>query len=340
MNRTSLPINMPKVKLNVLANRTFGVELEVVGITQDDAMEALQNKGYNTCHGRNYDFWSVVNDVSLRCNDCIDNHRYGCTHRAEIVTPILSGEEGLFELGFMLNTLKEAGAYTNETCGTHVHVGAVDIEDNLYAQSILMHRYVGFGFDKAAGRYSPEYAPVMLDHDEIAQYVNECSTSNGSRYNAVNLINLTGSKKTVEFRQLAGTLDYNTLEQWICAVTNLVEEVKDANGCFLCDTTDHQPDVCDDCSYSHCSNHTHCTHCSACDDYICENDYRHESYECPYCEETRCNNDCNDDYHGNYCEDHMLDFCGEGCPSCEEIEYLWRQYCRFMGNLGHNVREF
>ena len=330
-------LTMPRKLLMTPAERTFGVEIEVVGMSRSQAYDILRQYGYDVTFGKDYLLWSVVDDGSLDCNDCLEDGRWGCPHRAEIVSPILRGEEGLLEIAFVLDILKNNGAYTNHTCGTHVHVGARDIKNNKYAQTTLMTRYVGFGFDKAAGRVCDQYAPVYYQQKYIIEYVEECHKSYGDRYNAINLTNLKGTKGTVEFRQLAGTTDFNNLLTWICAVTNLVEEVKDAEGCYKCNTSDHQVAVCDECQEECCPDENHTTHCDMCGLDYCDRD-SHTTWNCWECGDERCINDDLSDYHGNYCSEHSNSFCGEECYLCEEEQYKWNHYTRFMREMGHTIR--
>lgn len=316
MTSKVMPIQVPSKQLTNVADRTFGVEIEVVGTPLSVVRKALDKYGFKTQYEKSYDVWSVVEDVSLSCDDCIDDVPGYCYHRAEIVSPILTGDEGLFELGFMLKTLREIGAYTNKTCGTHVHVGAVDYIGNLYTQAVVMTRYAGLGFDKAAGRVSEDYAPVMYDAEDIAKYVEECDRGWGDRYNAINLTNLRLSKRTIEFRQLAGTLDYNTLQRWVCAVTNLVHEAAEGEGCHLCLSKDHTYEFCQRCSTGYCSGTEHDIFCEACDSWKCNT---HTTWNCPVCGGFRCVDDYYSDDHRHYCYTHHHEFCGtETCPRCDK----------------------
>jgi hypothetical protein len=102
------------------ANRNFGVELEIVGISRSAAVQAIQLAGI-ACFDMGYthavhSHWKVVSDSS------VDGGR-GC----EVVSPILSGEAGLEEVAKVCKALTAAGAKVNRTCGLHVHVAARDL---------------------------------------------------------------------------------------------------------------------------------------------------------------------------------------------------------------------
>ena len=111
---------------SLTTNRTFGVEIEMVNLTQRQTQEALVNAGVPCqhtiyTHDVPVGFWRVVSDGSLRHLNCVDC----CTeHTSEVVSPILSGISGLIQVVKVLWALKRAGADANYTCGIHVHVDA------------------------------------------------------------------------------------------------------------------------------------------------------------------------------------------------------------------------
>lgn len=133
-----------------LPTRTFGVEIEIIGLSQYAATRILQRAGINAVNEEDYDSGS---NGSCDCPDCqangdynpdyepsrpdietdwivkYDGSVYGNDHdgSCEVTTRILSGEEGLAELRKGVDALRAAGATVNETCGLHVHVGARDL---------------------------------------------------------------------------------------------------------------------------------------------------------------------------------------------------------------------
>jgi hypothetical protein len=92
------------------SNRTFGVELEVAGIDEYEAEDALTKIGITK--------WSFKEDGSISCNK---------GKGVEVVSPILCGKAGLKQVEKVCKALTDAGAVVNSSCGLHVHVGAADL---------------------------------------------------------------------------------------------------------------------------------------------------------------------------------------------------------------------
>ena len=96
---------------------TFGIEIECVGLSTSGAEQALVAAGVQ-CENRGYNhsarpIWKVVHDGSL-------HSRNGS---CEVVSPVLSGSDGLTEVRTVMKVLRDAGARINESCGMHIHIG-------------------------------------------------------------------------------------------------------------------------------------------------------------------------------------------------------------------------
>lgn len=99
--------------------RKFGVELEMVGITKSQAVQALRLVGINV-HSESYNHttsrhWKIVPDGSL-------------SNGFEVVSPILVGEAGLEQLRTVCTALDDMGGLVNRNCGYHVHFDAADLQ--------------------------------------------------------------------------------------------------------------------------------------------------------------------------------------------------------------------
>lgn len=111
-----------------IPDRTFGVELEVAGLSQEQAFLVLRMAGlpvedpyrHEPTHIR-MEKWRFHGDGSIQ--DTRNNVR----RAVEVVSPILSGAKGLKQVRKACAALVKAGAYVNESCGLHVHVGAQDL---------------------------------------------------------------------------------------------------------------------------------------------------------------------------------------------------------------------
>ena len=125
-----------------LKDQYFGVEVEMTGLTREDAAQALAAYfGTEARHtGGFYDAWSVtdtkrkvwklMSDSSIRTEvpsgdgcgyESIDDNDY----RVEMVTPKLPYSR-LPVLRDCLRVLAQAGAKVNDSCGIHVHVDAAN----------------------------------------------------------------------------------------------------------------------------------------------------------------------------------------------------------------------
>jgi len=106
---------------DTLATMTFGIELEFVCITRQQAARAIHAVVGGTLSGRRFSdveaedgrLWRAVDDSSLQSPD---------GRSAEIVSPILTIDD-IPMLQEIVRSLRRAGARANETCGIHVHLG-------------------------------------------------------------------------------------------------------------------------------------------------------------------------------------------------------------------------
>ena len=270
-------IDLKKLASLLPNQTTFGVELEVVGVNQYDAMTYLKEinpllKGYT--HEVPVGGWHVVSDNSLHLDDCDRDKNddfWGCdcwSESLELVSPVLQGFSGFTSLKKATMGLTKAGCYTNHWCGTHVHVGGQEFFDDFNRMWRILDRYVGLGLQMQAGRDGGKYAsPIMPD--DIYEYLRIFEKIRFDNFNAVyrhdmrrtavnfcSLYKNDNAARTVEFRQLAGTTNTETICNWIVAVTNLIEEVRNWAGCAKCNSSDHAGVV----------------FCKPCRDFFCEAD--------------------------------------------------------------------
>jgi hypothetical protein len=117
--------------------QTYGLELEMVGLTTSQIADAINSvdgatyAGHFRYHGSrtlgdrharfdgNDAVWVSESDSSLSCP------RTGLT--AEVVSPILYGREGLAHASRIMRALVRAGGRVNRSCGTHVTMGVQHI---------------------------------------------------------------------------------------------------------------------------------------------------------------------------------------------------------------------
>ena len=123
-----------------MKDQCFGVEVEMTGITREQAAQALAEYfGTTPCHyGGSYDGWSVKDPEGkkwkLVSDASIDGERWTGTgyvaddaraYYVEMVTPKLTYSE-LPRLQECVRRVQEAHAKVNNSCGIHVHVDAAN----------------------------------------------------------------------------------------------------------------------------------------------------------------------------------------------------------------------
>lgn len=194
---------------------TFGVEMECFvnrGAIRTAAEQTGMNyeyEGYN--HRDGHDYFKFVTDGSVR----------GMADPIECVSPVLSGVDGKRALKNACKTLNTAGANINQTCGLHVHIGAAKLTAKQYCNVFVNYAYLEAVIDtfmapsrRANNAY---YATTLQDHIynlEYATSVDGVRSILGSRYHKVNAESY-ARHKTIEFRQHAGTTNFDKIINWV-----------------------------------------------------------------------------------------------------------------------------
>lgn len=166
--------------------------------------------------------WVAMRDGSIQADR---DHR-----GVEIVSPVLKGKEGLEQAQAVLRTLKAWGARVNKSTGLHIHVGA-GFRENLRKLLQLVHLVAQYerALFATTGTRSREHGvyakPVSETYKAIAgatewRQVERAAT----KYQALNLVPLFGSKKTIEFRLFQGTMNATKLGAYIQLVLGLCEK--------------------------------------------------------------------------------------------------------------------
>ena len=241
---------------NFPIGRAFGAEYELgfpkgmretATTLQENAGQDVQSAGYThapTAH------WKLVSDSSVE----IPGRLAG-----ELVSPKLSGEEGLRRIESMLNAvnmLPGGGPAVNRTAGHHVHLDAsrdLSLED---AKKVASAFYI---FEEAFDVLMPESRQAdtndyLWSHrvkmrgeevdalssikrarsfDELVAIFNPDAHGGASRYYKLNMTNLSpahderdGQIKTIEFRQHSATWEAEKSCAWIMLLQLFVEHFK------------------------------------------------------------------------------------------------------------------
>lgn len=235
---------------------TFGVEFEggfktagginiMLTMVRDRGLQIIDNR-HSADHTDHSDAWKVVYDSSI--NDFAET--------CEIVSPVLCGENGWYQLLTMCEIFARVGFGVNRSCGTHVHIGCRDEEWSTIASVAVTYNNAYTAYDsivapsrRGAGRWCKPYSPVNIA--KIANSVRPSDVFRGdgpcadvshttnhyvrSRYHAVNLTAYY-QRKTIEFRQHGGTVEFEKISRWImdkmelitwCRSNRLTEPVTD-----------------------------------------------------------------------------------------------------------------
>jgi len=119
-----------------MKNLTFGIEIELTGISREAAAKAVAGYFGTSAHylGGGYDKWEapdnqgrswfIMNDSSISPETKRQGRRIaaGLDHRLELVSPICTYSD-IETVQEIIRTLRKAGAFANKSCGIHLHIG-------------------------------------------------------------------------------------------------------------------------------------------------------------------------------------------------------------------------
>jgi hypothetical protein len=148
----------------------------------------------------------------------------------EVVSPVLSGEEGLFQVWAVVEYLASVGTQVDRECGLHVHVDASKLtRDQVSAvqrEFLKVERaFYALNAEEAAGRWQSIYCKPLSRMGLAA--------AESDRYLSLNIQNWlrwdrTGrrdGKPTLEFRLFAGSMDPRRVMTAVLLCVSLVAAV-------------------------------------------------------------------------------------------------------------------
>lgn len=236
-----------------MKNQKFGVEIEMTGITRQDAAEAIAEFfGTQAIHvaDRTYDKWvamdqenrkwTIMYDASIAST--INNRvRHSGTSasrdpfKTEMVTPVLEYKD-IEMLQEVVRVLRKRGAKVNSSCGIHIHIdganhnakslrNAINIlaskEDMLYrALNIKENRSsrwckkVNPQIVEKVNQLKPKTLNEMADIWYSQSWDSRSSHYNSTRYHGLNLHNI-WYRGTMEFRLFEATLHAGEIKSYI-----------------------------------------------------------------------------------------------------------------------------
>jgi hypothetical protein len=208
---------------NVPARR-FGVEVEFVGVDPYVAARAITSAGF-PCEYESYNHntrsnWKIVRDGS------IEYHNSNC---GELVSPPLSGSEGIEQVRSVLRALVGAGATVNRSCGLHVHVDANDLGVSQIGS--ILRRYHTYQNEinrfmpasRRNSRWAKSITPELIRQVEGYNTPQALRNNVGyfDRYYAVNVAAF-ARHGTVEFRQHSASVNSSKVAHWIAFCLHFV----------------------------------------------------------------------------------------------------------------------
>ena len=228
-----------------LRAQTFGVEIEMTGITRSKAAKTIAAYfGKESTHyGGTYDTyqagdskgrtWKAMSDSSIKAEKK-NGGRASDLYKTEVVTPILRYED-IEDLQEVLRRLRKAGAIVNESTGIHIHIGAENFtpatlcnllknirskEDILYKAIQVKNSRVYYckktnqALIEMIEKHRPTTREKLADlWYQEAPYGRD-RHYNESRYHGLNL-HAYFTKGTVEFRLFNSTLHAGELKAYI-----------------------------------------------------------------------------------------------------------------------------
>jgi len=214
--------------------RKFGIEIEFYGADRDTVWAAVRAAGLEIRSGGGHSMtdWTLKSDCSI--------HNTGGTDGLELVSPPLSGDDGIEQVRKALAALASVGARINRTCGLHVHHEARDLGANGIARLVRSwfehQRLIDWLVQPsrrgdADNTYCHAWRENLVVAVEQAARRGEVFTGAG-RYTALNLCSFP-AYGTVEVRQHGGTLDFIKIEAWIKLGQALFDAVAQSPGAAL-----------------------------------------------------------------------------------------------------------
>jgi hypothetical protein len=140
----------------------------------------------------------------------------------EIVSPKLTGFDGIVQIVQVLDDLAQRGAEVNSSTGLHIHVDGT----NLDIRDIKKVKQMYIQFEKLFFGAMGEAATTRFHNNIFCKPSHQWipSEDNTDRYRSLNLVNWFqyNQKKTVEFRLFAGNLQPETVVTYLMMCVGLV----------------------------------------------------------------------------------------------------------------------
>ena len=222
-------------------NSKFGIEIEFTGITRQQAARiATEHLGGrasgDTVTAPDGRQWKFTFDGSITCQRRVNGRRTsaGSDHSVELVSPILKYREDIDTLQELVRKLRQAGAFTNNKCGIHIHldgashtaksirnfVNIIASKNDLFYKALQIEpgrmSYCK-KMDEYMVRRMNETKPTTLAQIKNIWYNGSPSTNHyhSSRYHFLNLHSFFTRHHTVELRGFNSELHAGKIRSYI-----------------------------------------------------------------------------------------------------------------------------
>ncbi|WP_250632124.1 amidoligase family protein [Rhodoflexus caldus] len=163
----------------------------------------------------------------------------GSYYAVEVVSPVLTGIEGLKSLKKACDVLNEKGAEVNRSCGFHVHFDSQNFQvkdwKNIVGNYAILENDIDSFLAPSRRGDSNYYTKSLrkegdngfktlmkaLESSDLTELRRKTRIDN--RYHKVNLYTYLKNHNTIEFRQHHGTIDFHKMAAWILFLDDLVK---------------------------------------------------------------------------------------------------------------------
>ena len=225
-------------------NTKFGIEIEFTGITRTAAAKVVADHLGGRINGTNVTapdgrVWKITYDGSISRQKKENGRKVSAheTYSAELVSPILTYDSDIDTVQEIARKLRKAGAFTNNSCGIHIHLdGAshtptsirnfINIiaskNDLFYSALQIAPERMSFckKMDADLVQRMNESKPRTMEQIADAWYKNYSGDRSrqyhASRYHFLNLHSFFTRNNTVELRGFNGTLHAGKIRSYIC----------------------------------------------------------------------------------------------------------------------------
>lgn len=139
---------------------------------------------------------------------------------AEVVSPVLRGEDGLRQVVTMLDYLAAIGATVNASCGLHVHVDTANLTPDQMKRLVRLFKT----FEVAYYDLNGQNTSARIN----STYCAPASRWNGTRYQSLNMQHATENQPHIEIRVWQGAMKPETVVSAIYMAVALVSRVTDS----------------------------------------------------------------------------------------------------------------